>query len=127
MNADHRSLETVFSIAICRQSGDKQQAKALFLAILDPRSSIVLTFSIASYLTCLFNIGLLNRLPKQPETRAARNNLVGRQTAIKNSVSNDLRSTFVDSIFFFDCSICEVFIEYRPTENIAKTIRSKGY
>ena len=34
MNADHRSLETVF-------------AKALFLAILDPRSSIVLTFSIA--------------------------------------------------------------------------------
>ena len=60
MNADHRSLETVFSIAIYRQSGDKRQSKALFLAILDPRSLIVLTFSIASYLKCLFNIGLLN-------------------------------------------------------------------
>ena len=60
MTADHRSLETVFSIAICRQSGDKRQSKALFLAILDPRSSIALTFTIASYLKCLFNIGLLN-------------------------------------------------------------------
>ena len=27
MNADHRSLETVFSIVICRQSGDKRQSK----------------------------------------------------------------------------------------------------
>ena len=60
MNADHSSLETVYLIAICRQLGDKRQSKALFLAILDPRSSIVLTFSIASYLKCLFNIGLLN-------------------------------------------------------------------
>ena len=60
MTADHRSLETVFSIIICRQSGDKRQSKALFLAILDPRSSIALTFSIVSYLKCLFNIGLLN-------------------------------------------------------------------
>ena len=33
MTADHRSLETLFSIAICRQSGDKRQSKALFLAI----------------------------------------------------------------------------------------------
>ena len=60
MNTDHRLLETVFSIANCRQSGDKWQSKALFLAILDPRSSIVLTFSPASYLKFLFNIGLLN-------------------------------------------------------------------
>ena len=48
MNVDHRSLETVFSIAICRQSGDKRQSKALFLATLDPRSAIVLTFPIAA-------------------------------------------------------------------------------
>ena len=61
MNTVHSGLlETVFSIAICRQSGDKRQSKALFLAILDPRLSIALTFSIASYLNCLFNIDLLN-------------------------------------------------------------------
>ena len=60
INADHISLETLFSIVICRQSGDKRQSKALFLAILDLHSSIVLTFWIASYLKCLFNIGLLN-------------------------------------------------------------------
>ena len=47
--------------------------------------------------------------------------------AIKNSVSNDLRPTFVDSINVFDCRIPEVFIEYRPTEYIARTIRNKGY
>ena len=44
MNADHKSLETVFSIANCRQSGDKRQWKTLFRTILDLRSSIVLTF-----------------------------------------------------------------------------------
>ena len=38
MTVEHRSLETVFLIAICRQSGDKRQSKALFLAILDQRS-----------------------------------------------------------------------------------------
>ena len=42
-------LEKVFSIAICRQLGDKWQSKTLFLAIFDLRSSIVLTFSIATY------------------------------------------------------------------------------
>ena len=42
--------------------------------------------------------------------------------AIKNSVSFDLRSTFVDGIIVFDCHLCEVFIEYRPTEYIAKAI-----
>ena len=42
MNAVHKSLETVFSIAICHQSGDKRQSKTLFLTILDLRSSIVL-------------------------------------------------------------------------------------
>ena len=56
MNAVHKSLKFVFSIAICRQSGDKRQSKTLFLTILDLRSSIVLTFSIAAYLKCLLNI-----------------------------------------------------------------------
>ena len=48
-NADKKSLETIFSIAICRQLGDKWQSKTLFLTIFDLRSSIVLTFSIAAY------------------------------------------------------------------------------
>ena len=40
MNADHKSLETVFSIAICPQLGDKRQTTTLFLTILDLRLSI---------------------------------------------------------------------------------------
>ena len=48
-NADQKSLETVFSIAICRQLGDKWQSKSLFLTRFDLRSSIVLTFTIAAY------------------------------------------------------------------------------
>ena len=44
-----KSLETLFSIAICRHLGDKWQSKTLFLAILYLRSSIVLTFSIVAY------------------------------------------------------------------------------
>ena len=31
----------VFSIAICRPTGDKWQSKTLFLSIFDPRSSII--------------------------------------------------------------------------------------
>ena len=42
------------------QPGDKRQSKTLLLTVLDPRSSIVLPFSIAAYLKCLLNIGLLN-------------------------------------------------------------------
>ena len=34
---------------------------------------------------------------------------------------------FVDSINIFDWPISEVFIEYRPTEYIARLIRNKGY
>ena len=41
MNIDQNSLETEFSIAISRQSGDKWQSKILFLSIFDPCSSIV--------------------------------------------------------------------------------------
>ena len=48
-------LETVFSIAICRQLGDKWQSKTLSLAIFDLHSSIVLTFSIAAYPVCSGN------------------------------------------------------------------------
>ena len=49
-NADQKSLETVFLIAFCRQSGDKWQSKTMFLTIVDVRSLIVdlLTFSIAT-------------------------------------------------------------------------------
>ena len=47
MNADHKSLKQCF-----RLSGDKRQSKTLFLTILDLRSSIVLTCSIAAYLVC---------------------------------------------------------------------------
>ena len=39
----------MFSIAICRLSGDKWQSKTLFLTSFDLRSSIVLTFSITAY------------------------------------------------------------------------------
>ena len=39
--ADQKSLETVFSIDICRLSGEKWQSKTLFLTIFDLRSSIV--------------------------------------------------------------------------------------
>ena len=80
MNAVHKSLETVFSIAICRQSGDKRQSKTLFLTILDLRSSIVLTFTIAAYLKCLLNIGLLNTQPNQSKTMATMNNLLSGYT-----------------------------------------------
>ena len=40
-NVDQKSLETEFSIAICRHTGDTWQSKTLFLSIFDPRSSIV--------------------------------------------------------------------------------------
>ena len=52
-NADQKSLETVFSIAICRPSGDKWQSKKLFLTVFDLRSLIVLAFSIAAYPVCI--------------------------------------------------------------------------
>ena len=41
MNVDKISLETEFSIAICRLTGNKWQSKALFLEIFDPCLSIV--------------------------------------------------------------------------------------
>ena len=40
-NVDQKSLETEFSFAICRPTGDTWQSKTRFLAIFDPRSSIV--------------------------------------------------------------------------------------
>ena len=50
----------MFSIVICRQSGDKWQSKTLFLTIFDQRSSIVLTFSIAAFNACfLFTVTLV--------------------------------------------------------------------
>ena len=44
--------ETVFSIAICRQSVDKWQSKTLFLTNFNLRLLTVLTFSIAFRLVC---------------------------------------------------------------------------
>ena len=52
MNADQKSIETGFSIAIWWQWGDKWQSKTRFQLIFDLRSSIVLAFSIAAYLVC---------------------------------------------------------------------------
>ena len=40
-NVDQKSIETVFSIAICRPTGDKWQSKTLFITIFDVHSSIV--------------------------------------------------------------------------------------
>ena len=51
--------------------------------------------------------------------------MVASRATIENSVSNDLRSTFIDSINVFDCRLSEVFNEY--TEYVAKTIQNKGY
>ena len=59
MNADQKSLEAVFSIAICPQFGDKCQSKTLFLTIFDLRSSIVLTYPTAAYLVWCLNINVL--------------------------------------------------------------------
>ena len=52
MNADQKSLETVFLIAIGRQSGEYWQSKAMYLNIFSLPSSLVLTFSTATYLVC---------------------------------------------------------------------------
>ena len=51
-NADRKSVETVFLIAICRHWGDKWQSKMLFLFTLYLSSLIVLAFFIAAYPVC---------------------------------------------------------------------------
>ena len=40
-NIDQKSIETVFSIDICRPTGDKWQSKTLFLSIFDQRLLVV--------------------------------------------------------------------------------------
>ena len=98
MNGDHKSLEKVFSIAICRQSNNKWQSKTLFLTILDLCSPIIFTFSIAAYLKYLLNVALLNTRPNQSETRATRNNLQSgdkQQSKTLFSTILDLRSSIV--------------------------------
>ena len=72
MNVDHKSLETVLLIAICRQLGKNDNNFVSNVLILP--SFIVLTFLIVTYMKCLLNIGLLNMLPKQSKTRATKNN-----------------------------------------------------
>ena len=61
-NADQKSIETVFSIVICRQCGDKWQSKTLFLTIFDQRSSIVLAFSVAAYPVCFRGCKILEQV-----------------------------------------------------------------
>ena len=57
MDVDQQSVETEFSIAIYRPTGDKWQSKRLFLAMFDPRSSIVKGVIVA-YPVCLLHIQL---------------------------------------------------------------------
>ena len=52
-NAGQKSIETVFSIAICRQCGVKWQSKTMFLTIFDLCPSIVLAVSIAAFADAL--------------------------------------------------------------------------
>ena len=50
VNVDKKLLETEFSIAVCRPTGDKWQSKTLFLAIFDLHSGNVKRGLIAAYL-----------------------------------------------------------------------------
>ena len=52
-NVDKKSIEKVFSIAICRPTGDKWQSKTLFLSIFIRIRRLLITFSIAAYAVCL--------------------------------------------------------------------------
>ena len=75
MNAVHKSLETVFSIAICRQSGRQTAIKNSVFN--DLRSTFVDSINIFDcHLKCLLNTGLLNTQPNQSKTMATRNNLL---------------------------------------------------
>ena len=65
-NVDQNLLETEFLIAICRPTGNKWQPKTLFLAIFDPRSSIV-----KSVFDCRLS-GVSIRSPHEKNSRCAR-------------------------------------------------------
>ena len=58
--AKENSVSSDFSvfIAICHQSGDKWQSKSLILVIFDPRSPIVLMFSLDAYMYLISNVDL---------------------------------------------------------------------
>ena len=49
LGVDKKSIETMFSIPICRPTGDKWQSKTLFLSILIRVRRLLITFSIAVY------------------------------------------------------------------------------
>ena len=53
-DADKKSLETEFLIAICRHIGDKWQSKTLFLSIFYLVCRLLIAFSIVAYLVCDF-------------------------------------------------------------------------
>ena len=48
----YKSLKTVFSSVISRQSGDKWQSKTLFLKMFELRSSIVLMIFLLPFIRC---------------------------------------------------------------------------
>ena len=66
-NVDQKSLETEFAIAICRPTGDKWQSKILFLAIFDPRSSIVKS-AFDCRLSGVFPEVILGNYPRHKQT-----------------------------------------------------------
>ena len=73
-NIDKKWLETKFLIAICRRTGDKWQSKTLFLAIFDPRSSIV-----KSVLNCGLSSVLLLKKKNYFQQWPRRTSFKGRQ------------------------------------------------
>ena len=58
-NADQKSIETVFWIAICRPTGDKCQSKTPLLSILIGVRRLLITFSIAAYPVCYKHVYIL--------------------------------------------------------------------
>ena len=53
-DADQKSLETGFSNAICRHTGDKWKSKTLFLSIFYLVCRLLIAFSIVAYPVCDF-------------------------------------------------------------------------
>ena len=65
-NKDQKLLETEFSIAICRPTGDKWQSKTLFLAIFDLCSSSVFDCCLSDVVNLRNNIPSTRSLTSIP-------------------------------------------------------------
>ena len=59
-----KSIETVFSISICRHTGGKWQSKTLFLSIFDPRLSIA-----DSVFDCLYPMWICHTWFQSPNAK----------------------------------------------------------